>query len=90
MEQHILAESHSSLLGGGSEGRLGVLVGIIVEVPSTFGTPSEHAIVKRTLVTGIKGPGRDVMAGYIGMLELFQQLTRERGGADENDLFLAL
>ena len=89
VEEHALAESHPSFLGDSPERRFGVLVGVVVEMPSALDAPGEDSIVRTAFVTLLEIPRRDVVSGYVRMLELIQPLSRKGCGTYEDDVILA-
>ena len=86
MEQHALAVSHSAFIRHLLERGFGVLVRIVVEMPSAFPAPGEDSVIGAAFVSLMEFPGRNVMARYVGMLEFVQELSGERGRADEDDV----
>jgi hypothetical protein len=77
MEEKALAVSHPAFSGHSLEGRFGILVRVVVEMPSTLGAPSENAVVWSAFVTLMEAAGCDMVASYVRMLELIQELTGE-------------
>ena len=90
MEQEALAEPHSAFQGNGFQGRFGVLVGVVVEMPAALCAPGENAVVRATLIALIKRSRRNMVPRNVRMPELIQQLPREGCRAYEDDILLAL
>ena len=65
MEKKALTISHPAFRCHCCEGRLGILVRVVVEMPSTLGAPSENAVVWSALVTLIETARCDVVSGYV-------------------------
>ena len=65
MEEQALTISHPTFRGHSLEGRFGILVRVVVEMPSTLGAPSENAVVWSALVTLIETARCDVVSGYV-------------------------
>lgn len=89
MEEHALAESHPSFLGDSPERRFGVLVGVVVEMPSALDAPGKDSVVRTAFVTLLEIPRRDVVSGYVRMLELVQPLPSKGCGTYEDHVILA-
>jgi len=65
MEEKALAVSHPAFSGHSLEGRFGILVRVVVEMPSTLGAPRENAVVWPALVTLMKASGSDMVSGNV-------------------------
>ncbi len=90
MEEKALTIAHSAFRSHCLEGRFGILVGVIVEMPSTLVAPSENAVVWPALVPFVEAAGCNMVSGYVRMLEFTQKLTREGSRTYEDDVLLSL
>lgn len=62
IEKKALTISHPAFRCHCCEGRLGILVRVVVEMPSTPGAPSENAVIWPALIPLVEAAGCDMVA----------------------------